>query len=109
MDQIKKIISYNGVFPELEEDTFVAENSRLIGNVYLGKYSSIWFNCTLRGDVNHIRIGKKTNIQDGTVIHVSSSVLNSVAIVVAVLLVASASSSAPNLHVSRNELKQIGY
>lgn len=73
MDQIKKIISYNGVFPELEEDTFVAENSRLIGNVYLGKYSSIWFNCTLRGDVNHIRIGKKTNIQDGTVIHVSSS------------------------------------
>lgn len=53
--------------------TFVAETACLIGDVRIGAQSSIWYGCTLRGDVNNIIIGKRTNIQDGTVIHVSST------------------------------------
>jgi carbonic anhydrase/acetyltransferase-like protein (isoleucine patch superfamily) len=49
----------------------VAENAVIIGDVEIEEDASIWYNCVLRGDVNYIRIGKKTNIQDGTVIHVS--------------------------------------
>lgn len=53
--------------------TFVAETACLIGDVRIGADSSIWYGCTLRGDVNNIKIGARTNIQDGTVIHVSST------------------------------------
>ena len=68
-----KIISYKGIFPDLEKNVFLASGSRVIGKVYIGSESSVWYNCVIRGDVNYIRIGKKTNIQDGSIIHVSSS------------------------------------
>ena len=55
--------------PEVGEGTFVAETAVLIGDVTVGKDSSIWYNVVLRGDVNKITIGDRTNIQDGTVIH----------------------------------------
>ena len=54
-------------------NTFVAETACLIGNVRIGAESSIWYGCTIRGDVNDVTIGKRSNIQDGTVIHVSST------------------------------------
>ena len=54
-------------------NTFVAETACLIGNVRIGTESSIWYGCTIRGDVNDVTIGKRSNIQDGTVIHVSST------------------------------------
>lgn len=65
-------IPFAGKAPQLAKDVFVAPGSRLIGDVEIGSGSSIWYNCVLRGDVNRIRIGQRSNIQDGTVIHVDS-------------------------------------
>lgn len=59
--------------PRIDKSTFVAENAVVIGDVEIGTESSVWYNCVLRGDVNDIKIGARTNIQDGTVIHVSST------------------------------------
>lgn len=55
--------------PEIGENTFLAENATIIGDVKIGDNCSIWYNAVLRGDVNSIRIGNNTNIQDGAVIH----------------------------------------
>ncbi len=65
------ILPYNGVKPDIHPDAYVAPGAVVIGNVTIGKDSNIWFNCVLRGDVNHITIGERTNIQDGTVVHVT--------------------------------------
>lgn len=67
------LISYNGTYPEIENDVFIAYNACIIGNVKIGAGSSIWYNSVLRGDVNKIVIGERTNIQDGSIIHVSSA------------------------------------
>lgn len=66
------ILPYKGVMPKIHETAFIAENAVIIGDVEIGEGSGIWYNCVLRGDVNNIVIGARTNIQDGTVIHVSS-------------------------------------
>ena len=63
---------FNGIWPKIADDCFIAPGARIIGDVEIGSGSSIWFNVVVRGDVGQIRIGKNTNIQDGTVIHVSS-------------------------------------
>lgn len=63
---IKKV---RGHEPAIGEGTFVAETAVIIGDVTIGRNSSIWYNTVLRGDVNKITIGDRTNIQDGTVIH----------------------------------------
>ena len=60
-----------GVSPTISEKAFVAPGAVVIGDVQIGAGTGIWFGCVIRGDVNIIRIGKKTNIQDGTVIHVT--------------------------------------
>jgi carbonic anhydrase/acetyltransferase-like protein (isoleucine patch superfamily) len=65
-----QIMSYKGAWPTIAEDAYVAPRSSVIGNVTLGSESSVWFNCVLRGDENFIKVGDRTNIQDGTVIHV---------------------------------------
>ncbi|HEY9166828.1 MAG TPA: gamma carbonic anhydrase family protein [Candidatus Kryptonia bacterium] len=57
--------------PLLHESVFVAEGARIIGDVTIGRDSSVWFNAVIRGDVNYIRIGERTNIQDNAVIHVT--------------------------------------
>jgi gamma-carbonic anhydrase len=67
-----QIISLQDKVPIIAADAFVAPGTRIIGDVEIGHETSIWYNCVLRGDVNRIRIGKRTNIQDGTVIHVDS-------------------------------------
>lgn len=67
------IKSYKDVLPKISDTAFIAENAVIIGDVEIGAESSIWYNCVLRGDVNDIKIGARTNIQDGTVIHVSST------------------------------------
>ncbi|RDC65088.1 gamma carbonic anhydrase family protein [Adhaeribacter pallidiroseus] len=56
-------------FPAFGENCFIAENATVVGDVILGKDCTIWFNAVIRGDVNSIRIGDKTNIQDGAIIH----------------------------------------
>lgn len=67
------IIPYKGKFPKIANDAFIAQNAVIIGDVVIGSKSSIWYNCVIRGDVNHIRIGQETNIQDGTIIHVGTN------------------------------------
>jgi len=59
--------------PILPDDGFIAKNATIIGDVTIAKESNIWFNVVIRGDVNNVVIGQRTNIQDGTVIHVSST------------------------------------
>lgn len=61
---------YKGIYPKIDQTVFIAENAVIIGDVEIGKDSSIWYNVVIRGDVNYIRIGERTNIQDGTIIHV---------------------------------------
>lgn len=65
------IHSFNGVAPQIADDVFIAPGAQVIGNVRIGAGSSIFYNCVLRGDVHGITIGERTNIQDGTVIHVT--------------------------------------
>lgn len=67
------IISYRGVTPKVDPSVFVAEGAHIIGDVEIGKDSSVWFNAVIRGDVNYIRIGEATNIQDNAVLHVTHS------------------------------------
>ncbi|MEP6900555.1 MAG: gamma carbonic anhydrase family protein [Actinomycetota bacterium] len=63
--------SFQNLTPKIHAQAFIAENAVIIGDVEIGENASVWYNCVLRGDVNHIRIGAGTNIQDGCVIHVS--------------------------------------
>ncbi len=67
------IKEFQGKKPKIHESVFVAENATVIGDVEIGEDSSVWFGSILRGDVNFIRVGKRTNIQDGSIIHVSSN------------------------------------
>lgn len=66
------ILSYKNISPQISQTAFIADNATIIGDVHIGDESSIWFGTVIRGDVNFIRIGKRTNIQDLSVIHVSS-------------------------------------
>ena len=66
------IKSFQNLTPKIHESAFVAENAVIIGDVEIGENSSVWYGAILRGDVNFIRIGNRTNIQDGTIIHVST-------------------------------------
>lgn len=66
------IKSFQNTHPKIHETAFIAENAVVIGDVEIGEDSSVWYGAVLRGDVNYIRIGKRTNIQDASVIHVSS-------------------------------------
>ncbi len=65
------ILEYLGKKPQLHESVFVAEGVQVIGDVTVGRDSSLWFNSVIRGDVNYIRIGERTNVQDNSVIHVT--------------------------------------
>lgn len=66
------LLSFGGKTPLIDPTAFVAPGSRLIGDIEIGPESSIWYNCVLRGDVNQIRVGARSNLQDGSVIHVDS-------------------------------------
>jgi len=66
------LIPFGGCAPRIDPTAFVAPGARLIGDVEIGPEASIWYNVVLRGDVRRIRIGARTNIQDGTVVHVES-------------------------------------
>lgn len=66
------ILPYKGVLPTIHPSAFIAANAVIIGDVIIGPDTGIWYGCVLRGDVNIIRIGARTNIQDGTVIHVAT-------------------------------------
>jgi len=65
------VLPYKGVSPEIHPSAFVAPGAAVLGDVVIGEDSNIWFGCVLRGDVDVIRIGKRSNIQDGTIVHLS--------------------------------------
>ncbi len=64
-----RIIPIHGKTPKIHESAFIAPGTTLIGDVEIGADSSIWYNCVLRADVFHIRIGERTNVQDGSILH----------------------------------------
>jgi carbonic anhydrase/acetyltransferase-like protein (isoleucine patch superfamily) len=66
-----RIRPYRGILPTLGERAWIDESARVIGDVVLGEDVSAWPFTVIRGDVNFVRIGDRTNIQDGTVVHVS--------------------------------------
>jgi carbonic anhydrase/acetyltransferase-like protein (isoleucine patch superfamily) len=66
------ILPYEGAWPDIADTAFVAPGAVVIGNVTLGDDVSVWFNCTLRGDIAPISIGSQSNVQDGTVVHVNA-------------------------------------
>ena len=66
------IIPYKDRKPKLHASVFVADGAKIIGDVIIGKRSSVWYNVVIRGDVNFIHIGSYTNIQDNAVLHVTS-------------------------------------
>ncbi|MFL2567751.1 MAG: gamma carbonic anhydrase family protein [Flavobacteriales bacterium] len=63
------IKSINNITPKILEGVFLADNAVVVGDVIIGKESSVWFNTVIRGDVNSIIIGNSVNIQDGVVVH----------------------------------------
>lgn len=65
------IRSYKGVSPHLNKGVYIDESSVVIGDITVGEDSSIWPLVAARGDVNYIKIGKRTNIQDGSVLHLT--------------------------------------
>jgi carbonic anhydrase/acetyltransferase-like protein (isoleucine patch superfamily) len=63
---------FEGRLPSIDPTAFVAPSAAVIGDVELGADASVWYHCVLRGDTNFIRIGARTNIQDGTIVHVNA-------------------------------------
>ena len=66
------ITKFKDKFPEIADTCYIADDADVIGDVVIGEHSSIWFKTVVRGDVNIVRIGKNTNIQDSSVLHVNS-------------------------------------
>lgn len=64
------LYSLDGVSPRVAADAWIAPTAAVIGNVEIGPQASVWFHCLLRGDTNLIRVGARSNIQDGTIVHV---------------------------------------
>jgi len=63
------ILPYKNILPRIHHSAFIAQTAVITGDVEIGPDSSIWFGCVMRGDVNQIRVGARTNIQDGTIVH----------------------------------------
>ena len=63
--------AYKGILPKIADDVYIAPGAHVIGDVEIGATSSIWFNVVVRGDVNEIRMGERSNIQDNSVVHVT--------------------------------------
>lgn len=64
-----RIISYGDRKPLLHEPVFLAAGARVVGRVEIGSHSSVWYNVVIRGDVDEVKVGCGTNIQDGAVLH----------------------------------------
>ena len=67
------IKEFEGKLPQIDEKTYIAEGAQLVGNVIMEEYSSVWHNVVARADINTIKIGKYTNIQDNVVLHVTDT------------------------------------
>ncbi|MEW5898478.1 MAG: gamma carbonic anhydrase family protein [Bacillota bacterium] len=67
--QREGLYPYQNVWPRVAENVFIAPGARIIGRVEIGERVSVWFNTVIRGDVNEVKIGPRTNIQDGCTLH----------------------------------------
>jgi len=65
------IRSFQKLSPKIDETAFIAETAVIIGDVEIGAQASVWYNCVVRGDVNRIRIGARSNVQDLSMLHVT--------------------------------------
>jgi carbonic anhydrase/acetyltransferase-like protein (isoleucine patch superfamily) len=65
------ILAYEKTLPRIAEDAFVAAGAVIVGDVTIGPQASVWFGCVLRGDEDRITVGARSNLQDGTVVHVN--------------------------------------
>ena len=61
---------FRSVSPTVHQSAYIDQSAQVIGDVHIGAESSVWMNVVVRGDVNYIRIGARTNVQDGTIVHV---------------------------------------
>ena len=68
----QQLFPYLDLYPSLHSTVFLARGVKIIGDVKIGKYSSVWYNSVIRGDVHYIRIGDHTNIQDCSMLHVTN-------------------------------------
>jgi len=64
--------TFRGILPTVDPSAYLDQSAQVIGDVHIGPESSVWMNVVIRGDVNAIRIGARTNVQDGTVVHVQA-------------------------------------
>lgn len=67
------ILPFKNIHPTIHETAFIAPGAVVAGDVHIGAESSVWFNVSMRGDVGDIRIGSRSNIQDGSVVHMTST------------------------------------
>ena len=70
------LIPFEGTMPRVHETAWLAETAVVIGDVEIGEHSSVWYNCVLRGDNMPIRVGRRANIQDGSVLHIEGGKYN---------------------------------
>jgi len=75
LEKIKenKLFPYKDLFPQIDHSVFLASGVKIIGDVSIGKDSSVWYNVVIRGDVNYVKIGKNTNVQDSSMLHVTNN------------------------------------
>lgn len=74
LDHAPHLIPFRGVRPEVHASVFLADGSRIIGDVKIAADAGIWYNAVVRGDVHRVRIGRETNIQDNCVVHVTHEI-----------------------------------
>jgi carbonic anhydrase/acetyltransferase-like protein (isoleucine patch superfamily) len=67
------LIRHDGIAPRIDPSAYVHSSAQVIGDVHIGAQSSVWFNAVIRGDVYHVRIGARTNVQDNSTIHVTTN------------------------------------
>ena len=68
-----KLFPYKDFYPKLHKSVFLASGAKIIGDVEIGENSSVWYNTVIRGDVNYVRIGSMTNVQDSSMLHVTNN------------------------------------
>jgi carbonic anhydrase/acetyltransferase-like protein (isoleucine patch superfamily) len=66
------VYALDGIAPKIAPDAFIAPTAAVVGDVEIGAETGVWFQCLVRGDLNYVRIGARTNIQDGAIVHVDS-------------------------------------
>lgn len=72
IDKEEKLFPYEDLYPDIHSNVFLASGVKIIGDVKIGKDSSVWYNSVVRGDVHYVKIGEMTNIQDCSMLHVTN-------------------------------------